>query len=263
MRAAKSSLVRLVKKPPLAHYISNPQTFSDMTLKPDSLRSYLVATYRRHEADGLAHQNQPSVTVSRDTGAGGEELCQHLGKMLTQHYGASQHPWTVIDRNLIDFVLQEMNQPAKVAEYLPEASHFGIEQFIREMLGVHPPVWSMVEKTNEVIRRLAKAGNVVIVGRGSHLVTRDLARTFSIRLIAPLEARIIRIMQRDKVQKDDAVALIKKEDEAKAAYLDTYFQRDIDNPRDYNLVLNTSGFTPEQGAKVVFHALIEFLANGH
>lgn len=223
----------------------------------DSLKSFVVATYHRHSENGLQPFAQPSITVSRESGSGGEVICQKLGEKLSEKLSAD---WAVWDRNLLDLVLKEMQLSAKMAEFLPEAGRSGIESFVRELLGVHPSLWTMVEKTNETIERLARVGNVIIVGRGAHLVASRHRKTFSVRIVCPLEERARRLAAtREGLDRDAARALIQREDRDKEEYLAKYFHHDINNPHDYDMILNTRHLEPEEAVDMIFVAFTEFL----
>ncbi|MCC5789417.1 MAG: cytidylate kinase-like family protein [Opitutales bacterium] len=224
---------------------------------PDSLKSFVLATYRRHADSGLVPFAKPSITVSRETGSDGEAICQLLGERLTE---AMPGAWSVWDRNLLHLVLKEMQLSEKVAEFLPEAGRSGVEAFVRELLGVHPSMWTMVEKTNETIERLARVGNVIIVGRGAHLVAARHRKTFSVRIVCPLEERVRRLAaRREELDRDGAREVIQKEDRDKEEYLAKHFHRDINDPHDYDLVVNTRHLKPREAVALIEKAFVEFL----
>ena len=226
---------------------------------PDSLKSFIVATYHRHNESELAPFARPMIAVSRETGSSGEEICKILAEKLGRRLGREKEPWAVFDRNLLQLVLKEMNLSEKVAEFLPEAGSSGIDAFVRELLGVHPSMWTMKEKTNETIDRLARVGNVIIVGRGAHLVTKKYPSAFAVRIVCPLEERVRRVTEREqRSNREEVRDELLREDKEKAEYLKNYFQRNIDDSHDYDLVLNTGHFTPEKAAGILEKAFLEF-----
>ncbi|MCH8475680.1 MAG: cytidylate kinase-like family protein [Opitutales bacterium] len=224
---------------------------------PDSLKSFVLATYWRHSNGGLVPFAKPSITVSRETGSDGEAICQLLGERLSE---TMPDPWSVWDRNLLHLVLKEMNLSDKVAEFLPETGRTGVHAFVRELLGVHPSMWTMVEKTNETIERLARVGNVIIVGRGAHLVAARYRKTFSVRIVCPLEERVRRFAaQNEDLDRDGARKVIQKEDRDKEEYLAKHFYHDINDPHDYDLVVNTRHLKPHEAVGLIETAFAEFL----
>src|SRR5262245_23097114 len=129
-----------------------------------------------------------AVTISRQTGSRGYEVAETLAKYL-QARTASEVPWTVFDRNLVERVLADHHLPGQLARFMPEDRHSEIENILGDVLGVHPPSPSLVAKTTETILHLAELGNVILLGRGANIITSRLSYVFHVRLIGSLERR--------------------------------------------------------------------------
>jgi cytidylate kinase len=108
--------------------------------------------------------------------------------------------------------------------------------------------WSADEKTisiftAEEVLDLAVRGNVLIRGWGATLLLRDVAHVPCVRVCAPLELRVRRLMERLETD-DEALARheIAIDDAARASRMSESFQLDVDwgDPTLYDLTLNTA-----------------------
>lgn len=203
----------------------------------------------------------PCISVSRETGAGAQAVCEELIKILDLKSEKNENQWTYFDRQLIEKVLEDHHLPEQVSEYMVEDKFRHLSSAVNVLLGLHPSQWSLLHKTIETVLQLARMGKVIIVGRGGNIITTKLKNVFHVRLIAPLENRIKYIMDVQKMNKQDAEVYIKKEDVARRNYLKSNFSRDIENPELYHLVLNTGLLTHGESATVIADAVMKKFAN--
>ena len=166
-------------------------------------------------------------------------MAQKLAEYLQAKTTAGEPHWTVFDRNLVEEVLKEHNLPQRLAKFMPENWISEIEDTIDELFGLHPPSWISVRQTAETILRLAKLGNVIIIGRGSNVITARLGCAFHVRLVAPLEKRVEHVEQTEHLDRKAALEFIAREDEGRKRYLRKYYKKDINDPLQYHLVINT------------------------
>lgn len=80
------------------------------------------------------------------------------------------------------------------------------------------------------ILRLAKLGNVILVGRGATIITAQLKNAFHVRLMGSLAKRAEQTAEYYQVSFKEALALVEKEDKQRERYLRKYFDRDIEDP---------------------------------
>lgn len=104
----------------------------------------------------------------------------------------------------------------------------------------------------QVINELANKGDVVIVGRGACIILRDNPNVLRVGLIANLEDRINRIMEREGVTHEKAVGIIAGRDESRNGYFTKSFNiPDPDSPSNYHYVLNTSELDINDCANII------------
>jgi cytidylate kinase len=196
-----------------------------------------------------------AVTLSRATGCGAYAVAEQLAALLTQQDRNAPCPWTVFDGNLIEKVLEDHHQPARLAKYFPEDRLTQVQDIMDELFDVRPPSWTIVEQTSETILKLAALGNVILIDRGGNLVTRSLPEVLHVRLMGSLEHRVRRFAETRGMTPASAMTYIQKTDLGRRRYLRQHFGAEIDDPLLYDLVLNTDHLSLEAVAKLIAHAV--------
>jgi hypothetical protein len=90
-----------------------------------------------------------------------------------------------------------------------------------------------------VIKNLAARGRTVIVGRGGQAILRNKLDVLHVRVVAPLEVRVERIVREAGLGKVDALKYVSDGDKATAEYLRRFYKTDCEDPTVYDIVLNT------------------------
>ena len=112
-----------------------------------------------------------------------------------------------------------------------------------------------IEGIRKVMRELAAGGNVVVVGRGGHLILKDVPGVLSVGVVARLEDRIATIMERERVDREQAQETLTARDKARAYYFRRFFGvDDPDDPELYHMVINTSDVSLDCAAELVVQA---------
>src|SRR5690606_37123737 len=103
-------------------------------------------------------------------------------------------------------------------EYLAENKYSAFNDAVSELLGIRPSEWTILQRTTETVLQLARMGKVIIVGRGSVMITSKLQNTLQIRIIAPLENRVEHTMKKRSANKLEALKLLERETAARKNY---------------------------------------------
>jgi cytidylate kinase len=93
--------------------------------------------------------------------------------------------------------------------------------------------------------------NVVIVGRWSTLLLRGVAHVLRVRVCAPMDLRIRRIVKRLGVGPDEARVQADRSDQGVRARIRQFFDVEWNDPLLYDMVLNTERFSKEAGADLL------------
>ena len=223
----------------------------------EKARLYIETHSKEKELDKKEKfEKRPCITISRETGAGAEEITDKLVEILQKYRKENQPDWTIFDKNLIEKVIEDHHLPKTLSEVFDEKKYSSILSFASEVLVGQPSVQTLVHKTTQTILSLAELGNVIIVGRGGNIVTADLSNSFHVRLVAPLEDRINRVKEVYGYDTKQATDFLKKDDQARKNYLSTYFHKQIDDPLLYHLTINTHHFSYDHAAELIADAVM-------
>jgi cytidylate kinase len=159
--------------------------------------------------------------------------------------------WHLVDHEVVMDVARSLGVSEREAEAHDEHADT-LASRILTSLGVVSSVMpaplpvelSMDEPAYDEARRLAvegafKTGHTVIVGRGSQVLLGPRREALHVRIIAPLEQRIIYVMQRENLDRAGAQRRIETKDRDRANFLMTAHHRNPADARLYDLVINT------------------------
>ena len=111
-----------------------------------------------------------------------------------------------------------------------------------------------IEATSSVMKDLAKAGNVVISGRGSNMILKDMPEVLHVALLAPMDRRIDTIIEREHLSRVEATKYVEAMEKAREAYFKKFFNVSPDDPTLYHMVVNEGGMSLKTVAEIVAHA---------
>ena len=112
-----------------------------------------------------------------------------------------------------------------------------------------------IEGVRKVMHEMAASGNVVLVGRGGHVILRELPNVLRVGVVAPVEARINTIVYRERLDLQRATETVEARDRARAYYFKRFFDIDEpDSPDLYHFVINTSEINHDYAVELIIHA---------
>lgn len=179
----------------------------------------------------LRHEEPaPLITISRQLGAGGRELARGVAERLL---------WPIYDRELVDEIVHRAHVSKHVVAELDEHAPHEIEAWLESIL-THE-LFGCEDYRNaliEVLRGLAERGCAIVLGRGANFVPRVHSR-LDVRVVAPLEIRVARLIHRDGLTLAHAHAAIRHSDHERREFTRRVHGADWDDPAKYDLVINT------------------------
>lgn len=164
------------------------------------------------------------ITVSREMGTGAYQIASEIAKRLK---------YTLIDGPRIKAL----------------AGKYGLTPETLQMVDEKPPSYVTAEDRKRaaalnaielIILDLARKGNVVIYGRGGQDLLKECKNVLRLRFIADFEERVERFAEREWIDPDMARSLIRRSDHQRGGFIHFYFDRDWNDPNNYDLVFNTS-----------------------
>jgi hypothetical protein len=209
----------------------------------------------RFSVNAQSKPHRRAITISRQSGSGGHSIAELLLTILRARDLEPSCPWTVFDRELVKKVLEDHHLPGRLERFMPEDKISEITDTMDELFGLHPPTWTLVHKIAHTILHLAELGKVIIIGRGAHVITRNLDYVFHVRLVGSLEHRVACMEKVNGINAREAFERVCREDLGRKRYLKKYFNKDIEDPLLYHLVINTDVVSHQEAANLIADAV--------
>jgi len=174
---------------------------------------------------------RPVITISREPGCNGGAIAETLARELKLDLYSGK---------IVEEVARSAKMSASVVATLDEKGHNFIDDWI-SILEKDRNLWSYqyMDHLARVMGTIARHGQAIILGRGgSFLIAPELQ--LRIRLVAPRDARIKNVMKRFGVARKEAEQRVSLVESERRSYINKYFNADINDPVNYDLVINTA-----------------------
>lgn len=184
-----------------------------------------------------------AITISRQFGAGGRSL----GEGLCERFG-----FHMVD----EFAIDELARKAKVSgDWLTAMEKEASSTLLGLLSGIvsHGLLYRNPAAPGQDFERkkykdflrgimtaMANEGGYVLLGRGSQFILSKHPKVFHILLVAEYEDRVRFMVNRYALSEEEAKKIIKEKETQRAAVAANIFGADIDDPKLYHIVLNTS-----------------------
>jgi len=106
----------------------------------------------------------------------------------------------------------------------------------------------------EIIRELAARGDVVILGRGSQMVLADMPGALHVLFVARRQLRARRLAERDEIGVEEATRRAVESDRARCAFYKKFWHVEVEDPKLYDLTVDTMRLSYEIAADLVVAA---------
>jgi len=205
-----------------------------------------------------------TITISRQYASGGEEIAARAAQLLgytifdktrmaevATELGLTEHEivdFKETDQRSLGFVDRLLGRKLTVAQ---------VRTWQEDLRGVRTPTVIKISDDQAialvrgVIDAACKRDKVVIVGRGGQAILRGQPNVLHVRIEAPLEHRVQRLMERGDYTPTQAELEIEDHDRAARDYVKRYHDLDPTNPMHYHLLINTGLLDLETAAEVV------------
>jgi cytidylate kinase len=188
----------------------------------------------------------PVITISREPGSGGRIVAQKLSARLG---------FEVFHQE----VLHEMAKRAEVSKQLlatlDERGLSILEDWISSLV-YDRHLWpdQYLQHLMNVVGTIGKHGRAVVVGRGANFILPPEQR-FRVRITASRRLRIENVARTFNLSQDEAKRRVIKTESNRKAFIRKYFNADIADPVNYDLVINTDTLAVDNTVEVVGAAL--------
>ena len=179
------------------------------------------------------------INVGRQLGSGGHDI----GRMLALDFAAKYY-----DRELLNLAAKESGFSEKIFEQNDEK-----KGFFRGLFNMGSPhvnsgslyksdfsQESLFQFQSDAIRKAAKEGSCVFVGRCADYVLRDFPTVVNIFITASMEYRVEQIMNKQHLDEEAARAFIEKRENQRAEYYNYYTGKKWGHAASYDLCIDSS-----------------------
>lgn len=190
---------------------------------------------------------RPNITISKELGSGAVKLAQRLARRLG---------WQIFDKDLVEYIAREADVRTEMVETFDEKTQSEIHNWVINLLDRHALKTDVYFKhLVTVITTLGQSGHTIVVGRGGNFI---LPQKLSLRLkvVAPHELRLRNVAKELQISHKEAARKLSRTDEERAAFIVRFFRHMVDDPLDYDLVLNMGAIPQETAEEIILHALV-------
>jgi cytidylate kinase len=182
------------------------------------------------------------LTISREYGSGGREIGRRVAERLGYHY---------VDKEQLFQDLERVG------------ARWG--KAARELDEVCPTVWERYDwqyrgymaQVESILLDYAAGDRVVIIGRGGAFLLQGVPFCLRVRLVAPWEDRLERIMVQESLSRAAAERLTAQVDGDRACFIKSSYGVDWEEDRWYDMTLNTSSLSYDRVVEILAEALPE------
>jgi cytidylate kinase len=209
---------------------------------------------RKHTAAEAREPAAPprpfTVALAREAGAGASTIAEEVGRRLG---------WAVYDRGLVEHIAREMGLRTHLLQSVDERHQSWLTESAQgflSALATGPAVTesAYVRHLVETVLALGAHGECVVVGRGSaHILPAET--TLRVRLVSPFKARVARAAAKLGLDAEAAARYVREKDHERVRFIRDHFLRDPEDPRVFDLVINTYRLPVSDCADLILAAL--------
>jgi CMP/dCMP kinase len=198
------------------------------------------------------------LTISHQYGSGGSQIARDLGGRLQ---------WPVWEKEIVRKIATEY----QLAETDVDAKDERVASFIEKLvdllgLGGFATAYSilpprglddaqLLHMTRTIVEDIAQEGRAIVVGRGGNYILATRPKTLHVFIFAPLEARIQRVIEMEKLTRSEAERRIAGMDRLRTDYVRTFYHADWRDPTHYHLTLDSAMWGERGTADLILSAI--------
>jgi len=195
-----------------------------------------------------------TLTISRHFGAGGATLGARLAKRLGYRY---------VDDELIKEVAKKAGvAPSRVRTFEKSGTSKLIKlldwvvspDFIERHVSDKDQITEQryVEEVKEVLHKLHREGNVVIIGRGGNYALKGYPGTMHVFLVADVEYRVRFLCEHYDMSKSQAESAVMRADMIRTRFLNCFSPEGWhDDPLLYTIILNMNDVSESRAEEIL------------
>ena len=203
---------------------------------------------RKAEKEVIDHEKKKlTITISREFGCQGYPTAEKLKTILEEK---TDEQWMIMDKALLDEVAKTYHLIESVLARLGEKS-----RVVEDVISTFSSNWQTEHEYYRLLCKqiiaLAVAGNVIIVGRGSAILTQSFDNCYHFRLFASLKFKMEYIARHTGLSVSETETFIRKKQHQRDAFVRDFLNCDSKELRPYHLVFNNDKNSSERIAGII------------
>ena len=187
----------------------------------------------------------PYIAISREAGTGGVAIAGLVAERLD---------WDMLDKQILDFMAECYGMPRCMLEFVDETRanwlHDVLSSWLDSQVVSHEKFVVYLER---IMFLAGTYGRIVFVGRGAHCVL-PRASGLAVRLVAPLDFRIARLMSTLGIPRKEAQRRVTQIDADRHDFYQRFFRHNADDPHAFDLTINVARMTQQAVATLIVDA---------
>lgn len=186
------------------------------------------------------------ITVSREPGSGGNLVARGISEKLGLD---------LFHQEVIHEITQSANVSARFVQTLDEKAMTVLDEWIASLVDDRH-LWpdQYLQHLMKVVGTIGEHGSAVMVGRGANFIVPPEKR-MRVRIVAPMDFRVKSVAEEFKVSARAAKRRIVHTESDRRAFIRKYFNAAIDDPSNYDLIINTGTISVALAVESVIGAL--------
>jgi cytidylate kinase len=187
-----------------------------------------------------------NICISREAGAGAGTIARMVGKRLG---------WKVYDDELVEAIAHRMEVSLDEVRTLDELAPSVVQDWLLPLREeYYAPQEAYLDHLAKLIEAIGRAGESILVGRGANYMLPREA-TLTVRIIAPLKVRAVRLGERMGVSVRTARRAARDLDRRRLHFDRTMHRANSSDPHNYDLVLDSNSLGLEIATGIIVHAV--------
>jgi len=183
------------------------------------------------------------ITISRQYGAGGRTIGEQVAKKLN---------YSFYDNELIQMVAEQAKVSEDTVKSFEKEKYGKFQDFISGLMpkrlvdfiryGKDETIEEViyVDLLKKIIRKIAKEGNAVIIGRASQYILKDHENAHHILIVAERNDRVKFMEKHYNLSPFHADQAVTWDDKRRANLYRKFRKTDFETPHHYRMIINTS-----------------------
>lgn len=196
----------------------------------------------------------PVITISRQFGCGARSIAERLSKKITDYSTAKNgKEWKWINKEIVENTAKKLNmKPELIEEMFHSAEKNVLGDIVVSFSSKKYAGSTKIKKTiTRIIEEYVDEGNIIIVGRGGHAITKYLKKALHIRIEAPIEWRAQKVSERYKVSTETARENCYEMDKKRDLF-NQYFTSNTEAKAIFDVTFNAKTLTKDMIVDSIF-----------